>query len=45
METGDRSPDINRFKFIGSNFRKNVFKPKIAEALLIKHLKPSLNKQ
>ena len=45
IETGHRSPDINDFKIIGSNFRKNVFKRKIAEALLIKQLKPTLNKQ
>ena len=44
IETGHRSPDINDFKIIGSNFRKNVFKRKIAEALLIKQLKPTLNK-
>ena len=36
IETGHRSPDINDFKIIGSNFRKNVFKRKIAEAILIK---------
>ena len=45
IETGHRSPDINDFKIIGSNFRKNVFKRKIAEALLIEQLKPTLNKQ
>ena len=45
IETGHRSPDINDFKTTGSNFYKNVFKRKIAEALLIKQLKPTLNKQ
>ena len=45
IETGHRSPDINDFKIIGSNFHKNVIKRKIAEALLIKQLKPSLRKQ
>ena len=44
-ETGHRTPDINDFKIIGSNFRKNILKRKIAEALLIKQLKPTLNKQ
>ena len=39
--TGHISPDINDVIIIGSNFRKNVFKRKIAEALLIKQLKPS----
>ena len=45
IETGHRSPDVSDCKIIGSNFRKNVFKRKIAEALLIKQLKPTLNKQ
>ena len=36
IETGHRSSDINDLKIIGSNFRKNVFKRKIAEAILIK---------
>ena len=45
IETGHRSPDINDFKIIGSNFHKNVSKRKIAEALLIKQLKPTLKKQ
>ena len=44
IETGHRSADINDFEIIGSNFCKNVFKRKIAGALLIKHLKPTLNK-
>ena len=43
IETGHRSPDINDFKIIGSNFCKNVFKRKIAE-LLIKQLNPTLDK-
>ena len=45
IETGHRSPDINDFEIIGSNFHKNVFKPKIAEVLLIKQLTAILNKQ
>ena len=45
IETGHRSPDISDFKIIDSNFHKNVFKRKIAEALLIKQLKSTLNKQ
>ena len=32
IESGHRSPDINDFKIIGSNFCKNVFKRKIVEA-------------
>ena len=31
IETDHRSPNINDFKIIGSNFLKNVFKHKIAE--------------
>ena len=45
IETGHRSIDINDFKIKGSNFYKDVFKRKIAEALLIKQLKPTLKKQ
>ena len=45
IEADHRSPDINDFKVKGSNFHKNVFKRKIAEALVIKQLKPTLNKQ
>ena len=45
IETSHRSPYISDFKIVGSNFRKNVFKRKIAEALLIKQFKPTLNKQ
>ena len=45
IEAGHRSPDINYFKVKGSNFHKNVFKRKIAEVLLIKILKPTLNKK
>ena len=44
-ETGHRSPDITGFRIIGSSFCKNKFKCKISEALLIKHLKPTINKQ
>ena len=44
VETGHRSPDINDFKIISSNFGKNVFKRKTTEALLINQLKPTLNK-
>ena len=33
------------FKIIGSNFKNNRLKRKIAEALLIKHKRPSLNVQ
>ena len=45
VETCHRSPDINDFKIIGSNFCKNEFKGKIAEALVIKQLKATVNNQ
>ena len=35
----------NDFKIIGSSFRSNTFKRKIAEALLTKELRPTLNIQ
>ena len=44
METGHRSPNIDEYVFKGSGFR-SIFKRRIAEAILIKELKPSLNKQ
>ena len=45
IETGHRCADVNDFTIIGSKFCKSVFKCKIAEALLIKQLKLTLNKQ
>ena len=45
IETGHRCTDINDFKIIGSNFRKNLFKRKIAGALLNEQLKQTLYKQ
>ena len=44
METGHRSPNIDEYSIKGSSFR-GIFKRRIAEAILIKELRPSLNKQ
>ena len=40
-----RSVSYDDFKIIGSGFRNNTFKRKVAEALLIKELRPTLNVQ
>ena len=36
---------VNNFKVIGWNYRNNVRKRKVAEALLIKQFRPTLNVQ
>ena len=40
-----RNASYDDFKLIGSGFRNNTFKRKVAEALLIKELRPTLNIQ
>ena len=45
IEARHRCPDMNNFKIIGSNLRKNLFKLKIGETLLIRQFQPTLNKQ
>ena len=40
-----RNASYDDFKIIGSGFRNNTFKRKVAEALLIKELRPTLNIQ
>ena len=40
-----RNASYNNFHIIGSGFRNNSFKRKVAEALLIKEFKPTLNVQ
>ena len=37
--------DMNNYKIIEKGYKNNVKKQKIAEALLIKEMKPTLNKQ
>ena len=38
-----RNDSYDDFKIIGTGFRNNAFKRKVAEALLIKELRPTLN--
>ena len=44
IETGHETLNIKDYKVIGNGYRNNIFKRKVAEALLIKELKPTLNK-
>ena len=44
-ETGYLPVDTANFKIIGSGYRNNARRRKIAEALLVKKLKPKLNIQ
>ena len=37
--------DMNSYKIIEKGYRNNVRKRKVAEALLIKQMKPTLNKK
>ena len=43
--TGHENVNLDDFKILSSGFRNNKFKRKLAEALCIKNLKPTLNKQ
>ena len=45
IESGHPVLDMNNYKIIGKGYKNNVRKRKIAEALLIKEMKPTLNKQ
>ena len=45
IETGHQTLEINDYRIIGNEYGNNWKKRKIAEALLIKELKPTLNKQ
>ena len=45
IETGHQSLEISDYRIIGNEYGNNWKKQKIAEALLIKELKPTLNKQ
>ena len=44
-ETGHLPVDTASFEIIGSGYRNNARRRKIAEALLVKKLKPTLNIQ
>ena len=45
IESKDPVLDINNYKIIEKSYKKNARKQKIAEALLIKEMKATLNKQ
>ena len=45
VESGHPVSDMNNYKIIEKGYKNNVRKRKIAEALLIKEMKPTLNKQ
>ena len=45
VESGHPVSDKNNYKIIEKGYRNNVRKRKTAEALLIKEMKPTLNKQ
>ena len=45
IETGHQTLEINDYRIIGNGYGNNWKKRKIAEALLIKELKATLNKQ
>ena len=45
IETGHQTLEISDYRIIGNGYKNNGNKRKIAEALLIKELKPTLNKQ
>ena len=43
VENGHRYPDMIDFRIVGKGYRNITFKRKIAESLLIKDMRPSLN--
>ena len=45
IETGHQTLEIRDYRIIRNGYKNNGNKRKIAEALLIKELKPTLNKQ
>ena len=45
IESGHPVLDMNNYKIIEKRYKNNVRKRKIAEAVLIKEMKPTLNKQ
>ena len=45
VKSGHPVLDINNYKIIAKGYKNNVRKETIAEALLIKEMKPTLNKQ
>ena len=45
LESGHKPLEAVDYKIIGTGYRKNTIKRKLSEALFIKELKPTLNKQ
>ena len=45
IESGHKPLEVIDYKIIGTGYRKNTMKKKLSEALFIKELKPTLNKQ
>ena len=45
IETGHQTLEISDFRTIGNGYGNNWKKRRIAEALLVKEIKPTLNKQ
>ena len=45
IESGRKPLEAIDYKIIGTGYRKNTTKKKLSEALFIKELKPTLNKQ
>ena len=45
IESGHKRLEAVDYKIIGTGYRKNTMKRKLPEALFIKELKPTLNKQ
>ena len=45
VESGHKVLDVTNYSIIGKGYGNNIKKRKIAEALLIKEIKPTLNRQ
>ena len=45
VESGHEILDVTNYSIIGKGYQNNTRKPKIAEAILIKEMKPTLNRQ
>ena len=45
IESGHKVLDVTNYSIIGKGYGNNIKKRKIAEALLIKEIKPTMNRQ
>ena len=45
VESGHKVLDVTNYSIIGKGYGNNIKKRKIAETLLIKEIKPTLNRQ